>query len=122
MGGLPMRACISFAPARLTISIIRLDVVPRTMLSSIRTILWSFILSEIVFILRRTAVSRIAWPGRINVLPIYRFFISPSLYFILASYEYPMAEVIPESGTGDTISALTGCSRASSLPIFSRTL
>ena len=66
--------CTSFAPASNKTSISFLDVVPRTIESSITTTLLSLINSYIGFNLTLTALSLNSWTGAINVLPTYLFF------------------------------------------------
>ena len=53
-----------------------------------------------------------------NVLPIYLFFIRPSVYGMPDWAENPCAAGVPESGTPITISASAGLSIASCLPIL----
>ena len=64
----------SFAPASNKISINFLEVVPRTIESSITTTLFPLINSLIGFNLTLTALSLSSWTGAINVLPTYLFF------------------------------------------------
>ena len=56
----------------------------------------------------RTAFSRFDCPGMINVRPTYLFFSRPSIYGMPDSAEYPVANAVPESGTGETRSASVG--------------
>ena len=55
-----------------------------------------------------------------KVRPTYRFLTNPSPYGMPDSCEYPAAAAVAESGTPMTMSASTGCSLASSLPISIR--
>ena len=55
-----------------------------------------------------------------NVRPMYRFLISPSLKGIPVAREKPIAAGVPESGIGRTRSASTGASAARRSPMRTR--
>ena len=63
---------------------------------------------------------RIVCDGWMKVRPTYAFFIRPALYGMPDASAYPIAAGVPDSGTGMTRSASTGCSLASRRPISTR--
>lgn len=73
-----MRICTSLAPALLSISTSRLEVVPRTIESSMSTILFPRTLAAVALSFMRTASSRIDCSGCMKERPTYLFFISAS--------------------------------------------
>ena len=78
MGGAQEAMYTFLAPHSRTMLIISVAVVPRTMLSSTSR---THLPANSIFIglsLRRTLSRRSAWPGMMNVRPMYRFLMKPS--------------------------------------------
>ena len=69
----------------------------------------------------RTARSRSFCVGIIKVRPMYRFFMRLSTKGTLDRSAYPIAYAVPESGTEQTESAVTGASSWSFWPMVRRT-
>ena len=106
-----MRTCTSDAPASNSICTIARVVLPRTIESSTTTTrLPATSASGLNF--KRTPSRRSSWSGWMNVRPMYRFLISPSLNGIPSARENPIAAGVPESGIGRTRSASAGASCA----------
>src|SRR5256885_2183241 len=91
-----MRPCTSDAPASNSICTIARVVLPRTIESSTTTTrLPATSASGLNF--KRTPSRRSSWSGWMNVRPMYRFLISPSLNGMPSARENPIAAVVHAS-------------------------
>src|SRR5215831_16656582 len=96
MGGLETRMCTSRAPARRITSMMRRDVVPRTIESSTATTRLPRSDRRSGFSFSITPASRRDWSGWMNVRLMYLDLISPSRNGMPDSSAYPMAAVVPD--------------------------